>query len=59
MASDDDLWSSSTLHVKLALVAITIGLILLHTKRPQDHALEGIVFLLSHVIVGLRLSLAT
>lgn len=59
MASDDDLWSSGTLHVKLTLVVITIGLILLHTKRPQNHALEGIVFLLSLVIVGLGLSLAT
>lgn len=59
MASDDDLWSSSTLHVKLTLVVLTIGLILLHAKRPQNHALEGIVFALSLVIVGLGLSLAT
>jgi uncharacterized membrane protein len=59
MASDDDLWSSTTLHVKLALVVLTIGLILLHAKRPQDHALEGLVFLLSLLIVGLGLSLAT
>lgn len=59
MASDDDLWSSGTLHVKLTLVVVTIGLILLHAKRPQNHALEGIVFLLSLVIVGLGLSLAT
>jgi uncharacterized membrane protein len=59
MASDDDLWSSSTLHVKLTLVVLTIGLILLHTKRPNAHALEGLVFMLSLVIVGLGLSLAT
>jgi uncharacterized membrane protein len=59
MASDDDLWSSSTLHVKLALVVATIGLILLHTKRPNAHALEGLIFALSLVIVGLGLSLAT
>lgn len=59
MASDDDLWSSSTLHVKLTLVVATIGLILLHARRPNAHALEGLVFALSLVIVGLGLSLAT
>jgi len=56
--SDDDLWSSSTLPVKLTLVVATIGLILLHARRPNAHALEGIVFALSLVIVGLGLSLA-
>jgi uncharacterized membrane protein len=59
MASDDDLWSSSTLHVKLTLVVLTIGLILLHARRPNAHVLEGLVFALSLVIVGLGLSLAT
>lgn len=59
MASDDHLWSSSTLHAKLTLVVMTIALILIHAKRPQNHALEGVVFVLSLVIVGLGLSLAT
>ena len=58
MASEDDLWSSTTLHVKLALVALALGLVLLHTRRPQQHALEGAVFLVSLVIVGFGVALA-
>ena len=59
MASDDDLWDSSTLHVKLALVAAAIGLVLVHARRPGNHAYEGAIFVVSLVIVGLGLSLAT
>jgi uncharacterized membrane protein len=58
MASKDDLWSDGTLHVKLALVALTAGLILVHMRRPQRHELEAAVFLVSLVIVGLGVSLA-
>jgi uncharacterized membrane protein len=58
MASDDDLWSSSTLHVKLALVAITAALVVLHTRRPQQHIYEGVIFVTSLVIVGLGVALA-
>jgi uncharacterized membrane protein len=59
MASDDDLWGSSTLHVKLALVLLVIALVLLHARRPQQHAYEGAIFVVSLVIVALGLSLAT
>ena len=59
MASDDHLWGSATLHVKLALVVAVIALVLLHARRPQQHAYEGATFLVSLVIVGLGLSLAT
>lgn len=58
MASDLDRWDSPTLHVKLALVGAVIGLVLLHTRRPEQHALEGAVFGLSLVIVGLGVALA-
>jgi uncharacterized membrane protein len=59
MASDLDKWSSPTLHVKLALVAVAIGLVLLHMRRPNQHALEGLVFAVSLVIVGLGVALAS
>jgi uncharacterized membrane protein len=59
MASDDDLWGSSTLHVKLALVLLVIALVLVHARRPQQHAYEGAIFVVSLVIVALGLSLAT
>jgi hypothetical protein len=59
MASDDGLWDSSTLHAKLALVVVAILLVVLHTRRPQQHVFEGLIFVVSLVIVGLGLSLAT
>jgi len=59
MASSKELWGSTTLHVKLALVAAAIALVLIHARRPQQHAYEGAIFLVSLVIVALGLSLAT
>ena len=51
-------WDDGTLHLKLALVALAVALTALHTRRPQWHALEGGVFLLSLAIVWLGLELA-
>jgi uncharacterized membrane protein len=58
MASEDDKWSSPTLHVKLALVALAAILVLVHTRKPQQHAYEGAIFVVSLVIVGLGIALA-
>jgi len=51
-------WSTTTLQVKLGLVVAVIALIVLHTKRPTWHALEGAIFLASLTIVWLGVSLA-
>jgi uncharacterized membrane protein len=59
MASDLHLWGSGALHAKLALVVFAIALVLLHARRPQQHVYEGAIFVVSLVIVGLGLSLAT
>jgi len=59
MASDFGKWGSASLHVKLAFVAVVIGLILTHMRRPNAHALEGLVFAVSLVIVGLGVAIAT
>ncbi len=59
MASDWDKWGSATLHVKLALVAVVIGLLLVHMRKPNQHALEGLVFAVSLVIVGLGVAIAS
>ena len=59
MASHYDLWDSSTLQWKLGLVALAIGLTLLHLRRPKLHALQGAILLVSLVIVWLGLELAT
>jgi uncharacterized membrane protein len=58
MASHYQLWDDSTLHIKLTLVAVVIALVVWHARRPQMHALEGVVFLVSLVIVWLGLALA-
>ena len=58
MASEKDLWDETTLQVKLGLVALAIGLVLAHMRRPQAHAYEGAIFVVSLVIVGLGIALA-
>jgi hypothetical protein len=58
MASHYELWSEPTLHVKLTLVAVVGGLVLWHMRRPNLHALEGLIFLASLAIVWLGLTLA-
>src|SRR3954471_9882402 len=47
MASHFQLWDSSTLHWKLALVALVIILTLVHLRRPKLHALQGAILLAS------------
>ncbi|MBS1844684.1 MAG: hypothetical protein JST53_09735 [Actinobacteria bacterium] len=59
MASHFQLWDSSTLRWKLALVALVIVLALSHLRYPKLHALQGAILLASLVIVWLGLELAT
>jgi uncharacterized membrane protein len=58
LASHDDLWDTTTLHVKLGLVVVAGALILWHMRSPQRHAIEGVVFVVSLAIVWLGLALA-
>lgn len=58
MASHYMLWDDPTLHVKLALVAVVGALVVWHMRRPQLHALEGLIFLGSLAIVWLGVSIA-
>jgi len=59
MASHYNLWDSSTLQWKLALVALVIALTLVHLRRPKLHALQGAILLASLAIVWLGLELAS
>jgi uncharacterized membrane protein len=59
MASHYGLWDSSTLQWKLGLVALVVGLTLLHLRLPKLHALQGAILLASLAIVWLGLELAT
>ena len=58
LASHYERWSSGTLHVKLALVAVVAALVVWHMRRPHWHALEALIFVGSLAIVWLGASLA-
>ncbi len=58
LASHLHLWGDPTLHAKLALVVVVAMLIDWHRRRPQLHALEGLIFLGSLAIVWMGLVLA-
>jgi uncharacterized membrane protein len=58
MASHYSLWSSGELQLKLGLVVLTSLLVVWHMRRPDLHAIEGIVFLASLAIVWIGLDLA-
>ena len=51
-------WSSTKLHVKLALVGVTAVLVVWHMRRPRNHALEGLIFIASLAIVWLGVAIA-
>jgi putative copper export protein len=54
----DDRWDSGTLHVKLGLVALLVALIFAHIRAGRAHWLQGVVFLVSLVVVGFGVALA-
>jgi uncharacterized membrane protein len=58
MASHYDLFGSSTLQWKLALVGVVIGLTIAHLRKPKLHALQAAILGITLVIVWLGLELA-
>jgi uncharacterized membrane protein len=58
MAGHFGLWSDGTLQAKLTLVVVVLGLVIWHMRAPQNHALEGLIFLGSLAIVLLGVDLA-
>lgn len=58
MATHYHAWGSTKLQVKLGLVALVALLVAWHTRRPDLHALEGLVFLASLAIVWLGIAVA-
>src|SRR5918911_1152129 len=56
LASHFDSWGDSTLHAKLALVAVVSVLVIWHIRRPAMHALEAAIFVTSLAIVWLGVS---
>ena len=58
LASHEHRWSDSTLQVKLGLVALVGILIGAHMRRPEAHAPEGAIFVVSLAIVWLGIVVA-
>lgn len=57
MASHFKMWQSTTLQIKLALVAFVLILTAVHMRFPRLHALQGVILLTSLIIVWLGLDL--
>ena len=58
MADHFMLWGAAELQVKLALVAVAGLLIVWHMRRPEQHWIEGLVFVVSLAIVWLGVALS-
>ena len=58
MASHFGDWSSGTLQIKLALVALIGLLVVVHMRRSGDHWMEGLIFVASLAVVWLGVALA-
>ena len=58
MATHFRRWGDSTLQVKLGLVALVAVLIHTHMRRPESHALDAAIFLVSVAIVWLGIVVA-
>jgi uncharacterized membrane protein len=58
MASHLHLWPSGTLHVKLALVAVALILVIVHLRFSRAHLLQAAIFLVTLAIVWEGIQLA-
>jgi putative copper export protein len=58
MAGEEGAWGEPELHAKLALVALSAGLIAWHARRPERHALAAAILVASLAIVFLGVLLA-
>jgi uncharacterized membrane protein len=58
MASHYHRWGDTDLQVKLTLVVVVGLLIGWHTRKPELHVLEGLVFIASLAIVWLGIAIA-
>ena len=58
LASHHGDWDRTALHVKLALVVLAGALIGWHARRPDRHAIEGAILIVSLAIVWLGVALS-
>jgi uncharacterized membrane protein len=58
MASHLHKWSDSTLQVKLGLVVLIVVLIGAHMRKPEWHAIDGLLFAVSLAVIWLGIVVA-
>lgn len=58
MAEHYDKWNDQVFQIKMVALVVTGLLIGWHTRRPQLHALEGVVFVLSIAMVWMGVAIA-
>lgn len=58
MASEYDKWSDQLLQIKMGALIVTGLLIGWHTRRPELHAVEAVVFVLSLAMVWMGVAIA-
>jgi uncharacterized membrane protein len=51
-------WGKSALAIKLGLVGLVAAMVIWHMRRPQNHVLEGLIFLVSLAVVWLGIAIA-
>jgi uncharacterized membrane protein len=59
LASHEHAWGSSTLQVKIGLVAVLVVLAAAHLRFPRVHALQGAILLVTLAVVWLGIRVAT
>ena len=59
LASHEHLWGDSTLQVKIGLAALLVVMIGAHLRRPEWHALDGAIFVVSVAVVWLGIVVAS
>jgi uncharacterized membrane protein SirB2 len=58
LASHQHLWDSSTLQLKIGLVAVLVALALTHLRYPRAHVLQAAIFLVTLAVVWLGIRVA-
>lgn len=58
LASHEHLWGSSTLQLKVGLVAALVVLTAAHLRYPKLHALQGAILVVTLVVVWLGVRIA-
>lgn len=58
LASHEDRWGSSTLHLKIGLAAVLVVLALAHLRYSRAHALQAAILLVTLAVVWLGVRLA-